>query len=84
LDCDPCQLREAPALSCYSAEQAFEARQQVIRCSTSGFFEPQTRHKARRIGEALGRWHPAWQGSWGCLVDNECRWWKPGQADAGW
>jgi hypothetical protein len=37
LDCDLCQLREAPALSCYSAEQAFEARQQVIRCSTSGF-----------------------------------------------
>jgi hypothetical protein len=32
-----------PALSCYSAKQAFEARQQAMQCSTSGFFEPQSR-----------------------------------------
>jgi hypothetical protein len=54
LDCDPCQLREAPALSCYSAEQAFEARQQVIRCSTSGFLNlrPGTKRveSARHLG----------------------------------
>jgi hypothetical protein len=57
LDCNPHQLREALALSCYSAKQAFEARQQAIRCSTSGFFEPQTGHNARRI--AQGAWAAA-------------------------
>jgi hypothetical protein len=45
------------ALSCYSADQVLEARQQAIRCSTSGFFEPQTRHNARRI--AQGAWAAA-------------------------
>src|SRR5258708_9914719 len=53
LDCNPHQLCEALALSCYFAKQAFEARQQAIRCSTSGFFEPQT--GARRVRKTLGR-----------------------------
>jgi branched-subunit amino acid ABC-type transport system permease component len=54
LDCNPHHLRETLALSCYFAKQAFGARQQAIRCSTSGFFEPQTGHNARRI--AHGTW----------------------------
>jgi len=76
------RLREALALSCYFADQVFEARQQAIRCSTSGFLNltPDTRRVELRKspwghlpGKALG------DSLWIACTGGE----KPAQADAG-
>ena len=65
--CDLVQIHGHPSTSCYSAEQAVEARQQAIRCATSGFFEPQTRHNARRLAQVAWAAAPP-------FVDYEYRW----------
>jgi hypothetical protein len=41
------------ALSCYSAKQAFEARQQAIRCSISGFSNLRTGDNGFRIAQVM-------------------------------
>jgi hypothetical protein len=69
LDRNSYRLAEVLALSCYFAKQAFEARYQDIRCSTSGFSEPQAHAELRKQLETA----PVWRDSWGCIVDCDCR-----------
>jgi hypothetical protein len=51
------------ALSCYSAKQAFEARQQASRCATSGFLNLRPADNAHRIAQGIWTGVTSWLGA---------------------